>query len=932
MLYCNKKRKTSVRTRKSIVVFMTVFLFVMTLFPGGEALAANKVSDKGSEDAKVDYVKDKDGVRTGINSIELEPFRYYDINGGKSAELNDKLIKEKVLGGKINNDKDKMTIAESWGQVASEFFRSSGKFGSYGGTKEYNAIFGNWKYVPGYDFRHRKNIGKLLGQAEESYTGKYRKDNVRVSGLTKFSAGDKDTLGGLDLLRHEMAKQIGRSYGREKDKGSILSQPTGKNDSALPDMKSRDQSGFYNIVTCLENNTIGPAYYYNAFGIAYYDFEINPVESETLQYISPIEKYRDSHPEDPLEAAARDANSGVEYEEKDDAPSIVRTTNEDPKETASTTSTVSSEESNSFVTSITESKEQSFSEKLGVEVEGKGAFGIAGSSLKVSLDFTMTQAFGTSKTNAEEYSYKRSLSTTLGTPAPPHTQSTDKLQPVTSTLWLPFDCPVVVSFKVMIFGMNGKFTSASVGDSTFGTAGFPHAYVSTIFGGQTDGKSAQENFYRRGVENVSQKGYDRSCGKTDGKFHIVGLGRGTYTQDRIDWKSILDAEKNDPVDPEINYESLRENLGKHAPLLECGSKMKVKGKGFEVTKGIIEPLYPLERIKLTKGKKEYSMAKGDSKDLNDLVVEGQDKDNVPYYGFDSKKGYWELRDENNKPMGKDEKYQAEIVVDPISGEEFVKVHESGKYYLVYMISENAHYTSVNSKKEATNKSIKTAKVTLNVKDSVSKHFSSGDLKIKEKAKVKADDEPLELDHLLNPEVKANDGKRHAVPVTWEVKEQRGMHMDKDGTADFYEPGTYHVRAKYESYKSNWSEITATEPRMLKKVMLIDKSDSDSKDADKGKPEIKVVLKKDKIQKIYLDRYLGFYDQYGDEWVKNVPDISFTVSKEGEGSSDSEINGNSLHVTAPGKYIVKAKAEGFVIDPMIVNVVKESSESKDDNKE
>lgn len=907
-----KRSETGVTARRFLGVTMAVFVFALTLFPGTVAFSVDK-GKKEDVKAKVEYVTDKDGFRTGIKSIELDPFRYYDISDGDdNAELNSKFIRNKVLGGMINNDKNKMTVAEAWGHTAARIFRSAGKFGSYDGTKGFNKNFGRENRNKDWNI----DLGKALGQADASSKGKDRWSNVRVSGLTEFSAGDKDKLGGFDQLRHEMAKQIAASYGRKTDEGKILSQPTGKDDSALPDMKSRSESGFYNIVTSLADG-ISPRYYYNAFGIAFYDFELNPVSAKDLQYISDLEKYKNA--DDPVRAAAKDKVSGVEYteDEKTDEPKIFYHENRNDK-ADSHSDTFEMEESNSYKNSVSKSVSHSFSESLGVEVGYEESLTpISKLNLKVSMNFTTTQAFGTTTEKEASYTYNNKVSSALQMDVPPHTERTGAIQPVKSTLVIPYDCPVVVSYKVMIFGMNGKFTSTSKGDSTFGTAGYPHAYFSTRFGGETKGKSAQENLYRRGVECIKDKGYDASHGKTSGKFHIVGAGHGTYSQDHIDWDTVTDKESEDT---QRDYKTIREDLGKHAPMLSCSSKMTIVGKGFKTMTSECKPLFPLKTIELSKGEKIYSLAKGDTLDLDDLDVAGYDKDKVPYYSFDSDKGYWQLRDKNGNPMGEEQKHNAEIVKDPVTKEESVLVHKTGKYYLVYMISENAHYTAKEGTGEATNENLKsTAIVILEVKDSVSHHFDSGELMIKDSVQVVADDEPMELEHLLDPVIKADKGEQHAVPVTWEAKETEGMRLEEDGTADFYEPGTYHVRASYKNYKSNWSKITAKEARKLDKIKF----------KDKGKSEIKVTLKEGRKARLHLDRFIGFYDQHGDEWTGHVPEISFAVSDGDDDGTATEINGNLLDIRAPGEYEISAKADGFDIDPLVIKAVSRSSGSDDD---
>ena len=608
------------------------------------ALSALSMSAFAEGRAKVNYKMDKDGkTRIGIQSVVLNPYTFYDIGGDeKSPNVNSSFIKNKVLGGKVAGGND--TLQQNWAYIASRIFRGADECGSYDGTDSWDKNWGpNHK-----DSTWRVNVARRLGQVDGDTWGKERDDYVVLSGLTEFPAGDKDNLGGLDYVRHAMAKQIAASYKRPQDVSKILAEPTGKDDSALPDLKgdnNRTQKGFYTILTSLEDAG-SPRYFYDAFGIAFYDFDLAPITDENVQNITALEKYQDA--EDPLEEAEKAGAAGITYKKNENSgqPTIFHHENESAK-TDNPTDVFEESITHSVSNSVTQSEDYSFSEHIGTEFGWEAAFPeptakVWKAHFGFSIDITTTQAFGKARTQEDGISKTTTTSTQTQTEVPPHTQRDVTKQPVKSSLELGYDCPVVVTYKVAIFSMHGKFTSATKADSTFDTAGYVHGYFSTIFGGDEEGSSAGENLYERGVHHVGDNGYDESHGKTNGSNHAVGGSYDSMTS--LDWKKITSADHNDDG---LDYEACRKGLATNAPMVSSGAKMTVSGTGYETKTTNPQPLYPLTDVVLDQGKKEYTLSKEEKLNLDKLHVAGYDSHDtakVPYYGFDPDNGYWELRD------------------------------------------------------------------------------------------------------------------------------------------------------------------------------------------------------------------------------------------------------------------------------------------------
>ena len=885
------------------------------------ALSALSMSAFAEGRAKVNYKMDKDGkTRIGIEGIVLDPYTFYDIGGDeKSPDVNSKFIKKKVLGGKMPGSSD--TVQQHWAKVAARIFRGADECGSYDGTDSWEKNWGpNHK-----DSVWRVDVARRLGQVDGATWGEKRDDYVVLSGLTEFSAGNEKKLGGLDSVRHAMASQIAESYNRPQDEKKILAEPTGKDDSALPDLKGDKnddgnwkQEGFYTILTSLEDAG-SPRYFYDAFGIAFYDFDLAPITDENVQNITALEKYQDA--EDPVKEAQDAGAAGVTYKknENNGQPTIFHHEN---KSATTDNPSFSFEESitKSVSNSVTQSEEYSFSQHVGGEFGWEVTFpaNIVNNVWKAhfgfSVDITTTEAFGKARTQEDGISKTETHTDTTNAEVPPHTERDVIKQPVKSSLEMGYDCPVVITYKVAIFSMHGKFTSATKADSTYDTAGYVHGYFSTIFGGDKEGPSAAENLYNRAIDNYGDNGYDKSHGTTDGSNHAVG---GSYaSMNQLNWKKITSGESKDD-------ENYRKRLAKNAPMISSGAKMTISGTGYETTTTDPVPLYPLTDVVLDKGNKEggYTLSKEERLNLDKFHVAGYDShgtQKVPYYGFDPDNGYWELRDEGGKKLT--DTKDIEIVTDNITKEQVVVAHNPGIYYLYWMMSDSANYTAKEGGR-ATNDTINTAKVKLTVKDDATVGLNNAKLTVNKKAKVVADDQPVELEHILNPVLVEKDGKKTYVPVQWNVKEMEGVTLDETGTADFDEPGIYHFQAVYQDYQSDWAEVTATEGRKLDKITFEEPED-DATEVEVTGEDDRVLQDNNHIKEkghsivVDLDTYLEFFDQYGQAWDGQKPKVTFSLP---EGTEGAKLKGNTLTLTQAGTYQIQAAADGYEINPLTIRI-------------
>lgn len=239
--------------------------------------------------------------RIGIKSVAVDGKTYYDIAGGNSTNKVDITQENAFLKAVITNkasavDTDHSPL-EYWSILAEQIFASNAKY--CGATN--NGNFAN-KFTKesreDLESGHA-NISDELAYLDKGQVGSTGKDNTRWTGWAHATS--------LKDLRQKAADYAAESIGRHFDENDFLSKTDGEN--TLANMKDdADRDVWYTMVSALDREGVTNKYHYNVWGLGFYDFEIMPLTSNGIEYVTAAQKY------DSIEAAASDQVPGVTYE------------------------------------------------------------------------------------------------------------------------------------------------------------------------------------------------------------------------------------------------------------------------------------------------------------------------------------------------------------------------------------------------------------------------------------------------------------------------------------------------------------------------------------------------------------------------------------------------------------------------------------------
>lgn len=415
--------------------------------------------------------------------------------------------------------------------------------------------------------------------------------------------------------------------------------------------------------------------YFSSFGIAFYDFELTPIVKENLEYISAADEYES------VEDAFKNNAPGVSYvKSSDSVDSIVYIQNPTAASTsvnASTSKSVSYSVSNSF----SESESHSFTEKVGVEFEG----GISAAvKMKVGIDFSTSQALSTAYSESTSLSDTISTSSSVSVSLPPYTeigvkQSVNKVEQSVE-----YECPVYITYKVAVFGMNAQYYQ-DTGTGSWSTANYDQGSICVSFGSDTTegGISAPENLYNRLKE--SSVGFELSHGNVWGFYEDQYDGHDPVNLTYIDWNACKN--KSDIL------EDAQEMIN-WVPMSSIGGKMVAKTDLISTEITSVYPMYDLKKIRF-EDSGAYTLGIGGKLDLNTVNTIGLNQFDREYYGFLARMGTWHLCDENGNDLPDFESGKG-ITIEPTPSTQTIIANEIGEYYVRFDIDEH-YYTKASDR-------------------------------------------------------------------------------------------------------------------------------------------------------------------------------------------------------------------------------------------
>ena len=425
--------------------------------------------------------------------------------------------------------------------------------------------------------------------------------------------------------------------------------------------------------------------------------------------------------------------------------------------------------------SVSSTTEKKVNAEIGatVEIGTKAKAGLIEATEKAS--FSMKVATEAMWSNSKQESDTVDASEEIALTAPPHTEILMSESNSNVTMKTRYNCPLALSYSVEIYDMDPSLVD--------------HWYCS--FG--KVGGDAREDLVSRAS---------------------AGMALGNTDKDHFDWK-------NKVMTNSITKYAYQ-MIANHVPMSTVGVTFTENCETKTHTFYDYEPLYPLSYIK--PDVTAISMKIGDNQYTDSFGLKGYNTQNVDYYGFNQRNGYWIATDKSgnaltpeNSPIKLTEVTingkKMYVAANEMPGGAKITAVKPGECQLRYMINEG-RYTSVETKNiYSTNASIGDRTAIIDVTVAGDEIAFNKNIKIKPITAFTGHvgREPVCLDDYFDVEFTDSRGKD--VDYIWESKQtkKKGIAFNDDNEVYFTKPGTFEIRVvdpKDEDNFSDWFEITA----------------------------------------------------------------------------------------------------------------------------
>lgn len=420
--------------------------------------------------------------------------------------------------------------------------------------------------------------------------------------------------------------------------------------------------------------------------------------------------------------------------------------------------------------------------------------------------------------------------------------------------------------------------------------------------------------YSKWIQPIGQADKDalKADGKTDEEIEAINTVTFYYSEDNSG-ASTQNAAQNAKVTVQSAGTDLKDKvawLSMHCPMSVTGGVLSYDANSMNSNINEIVPLYPLKNVAVSNGVKSLQMISGDQFDLANITLNGTNKNDVDYYGFDPEKGHWILVDETGQEVTDSD--AATITENKMTGETLLEAGDKeGVVYLKYVIDEHT-YNSLESSTYATNASLdKTAKVKVTITnrpfDGTVYAEGSGTAYVGETVNLTGHET------IKGYALDASDKKISGAPIQWESKldEEDGIHIENNQLS-FTKAGKYQIRATYRGKHSDWITVEALPEKTLSALTI----------SDNTKPAtLESFIYKDKgtNEEIDLSKLtVKATDQYDGAWM-DLSKLQWIVN-------GNVITGDKLSITGAGIYEIQAKC-GDVISNILQLEVKEKRKLK-----
>ena len=657
---------------KTLKRFLAIVLSVLMMLSYCTVAFAEKSNGEEPIAAEFEVVYDENGNRIGFKTIKIGNTTFYDAFGGtqNADDLSLANFYRGILSGKYNG----VSALDVWSHVADDVFRIGGpKFGYNWEYEDYDTWFATDR--PNTSDKDNTANGDINLREYFSGTSSYSSGplewhSVRGSGLqfvNSLSAAQ-------DMMLDQITEICGETNDAEDFQRAVLKfcTPGGEGYDLLNNTTERPVLA--NVVTTQYDKS-GLERYFSSFGIVYYDFKLVPIANENIEYITAADDYES------VEDAFNNGAPGVSYVTSNDGETTMSYLQNPTANSASVSASTSTTTSYSISNSFTNSESFTFGKSDSVEASGT----IGALSMKATTNISLSTAFSTAYSESTSVSDSVTTSSSVNVNLPAYTEVAIKQTSSTTEQSVEYDCPVYVTYKVIIFGMNGEYRQGT-GDGAWSDVDYDQGGICVGFGTDSTmgGVDAVDNLSLRLEENSI--GFEKSFGNVTGMYEDQLDGNDPEILTHIDWSS--SSAVND-------LEKWAEHATYNIPMSSLGGKMVVKAESINSEIAGILPLYDLKRIRF-EGNGSYTLGIGGTIDLNTVNVVGLNEFDHEYYGFLSRMGTWHICDAE----GNDVTYAEGkgITVEDTPSTQTIIANEIGNYYLRFDIDEH-YYTKAADRSE-----------------------------------------------------------------------------------------------------------------------------------------------------------------------------------------------------------------------------------------
>ncbi|GEM_PF-992694 len=654
------------------------------------------------------------------------------------------------------------------------------------------------------------SLADKFKQTYPSRAGEQNWDQFVVSGVKQISK--------LSDARKMMGQAI---YDIQKSSPVTVDEILGVDENGEDRLSGLDDdtatTGFTNILTSINCKGASKEYDYVSFGIAFYDFEPVPVAAKNLEYVS-------------CGANAETTKKG------NNSSDITNNQQQDIMHSALLGDSVTETTSTTLSGLASFNMQQNIGANIGMSTTETSeyssfwdddTFGMGSSTdsesttLSLGMDWgaawEMGGAMGAEMGHSTSKEVSKAVETTIS--LPPHTATNTTQTTTTTTFTHNYQQPVILSYKVALFAISGDVSMAGDGGINPSIYDKQSLVIKFDTKDETDtsyGCAATDDLYSRIVTNKSVANYDSSNGRT---FESHSTGSGFTKSNGINW--------NDVENYLNKYKFDLKSLASTNYFYETPGKVSVEQDKTSSNVDELYPLYDLASVRTPKT--NYVLYTNNTLNRDSFPLEGYNKYNVAFYGFNPDWGEWNRCDEN----GVIEDDGSLLSDDPVTieGEELKPKENTtgGTIYMTWKFKPGATaktkdhpegqvFAEAGSDIETPIVKIQVVNIGLDDPKVTAEGSYTGYYK-----------KPINLHNEFTYEVTDGDDKILETQVYWDSREPESSGIRVNGsTGDvtFTKPGTYKVRPYVinnegnkvypvnDQNKAEWLTVTATEHDLM----------------------------------------------------------------------------------------------------------------------